>query len=211
MNKLIKNNIGKIVWSIIQVGIIVFVVLSLKDSDTTIGGGFDIATITVLLAVLGVGITMYSVFDRKAEDTRKEFRDTTTVIEGRTYNTSNKMASMEGYFNAIQKDNTHNNISKTNSPEVLNEKGLALLEKVNGRAYLNTHFDNFKKEFEGIDNRLEVSIKAEELLKTRTKDMLATIDKEGKDYMHENNFTVEHLARALSLRLRDMVIEKKGL
>jgi len=118
-----------------------------------------------------------------------------------------RIATLEGWLKIGK-----GSVRTSKSPDVLTKGGKQLIERIEGERYIGEHFDALYKEyFEDINNKLDIQNIADDVLREREAEINEYIDDKAKNYMFENNYTTRSAISALSLLLRDKVIEKKGL
>ncbi|MYE38064.1 MAG: hypothetical protein F4X82_00905 [Candidatus Spechtbacteria bacterium SB0662_bin_43] len=99
------------------------------------------------------------------------------------------------------------NVKETKSPITLNKEGTETIEKLRGREWLNENIDTLYRKFKNIDDEYDIQEKAREvLLKEEDK-----IREDRKKLLYSTGTSIYTLIAVMSIELRDMVIEKKGL
>ena len=100
------------------------------------------------------------------------------------------------------------NITISNSPIQLNNKGKEILKKSGAKKYLEQYIAEIYKEFKGINEAWEIDEKAFDIIvdESDTEKM-----KPVKKLTYENAYNYDDVMRAMSIELRNMVLEKKGI
>jgi len=91
------------------------------------------------------------------------------------------------------------------SPLSLTEKGTDVLNKSGAQSYLNDNFEKLYEYFEDVDKEYDIQEKAKDVIASMDTD----IENKLKDGLYKSGASVGDIALIMSLRLRDMVIDKR--
>ena len=101
-----------------------------------------------------------------------------------------------------------NNLGKSNSPRQLNDRGKALFKNSGAEDYLTEHITELCKSFEGINEAWRIDEKSPRVI-VDNKDAVAL--EPVKKWAYENGEDYNDILAAMSIELRNMVLDKKGI
>ncbi|MYE38194.1 MAG: hypothetical protein F4X82_01590 [Candidatus Spechtbacteria bacterium SB0662_bin_43] len=163
------------------------------------GGFLDDITLMGILQLVIPLITLWVVLRREK---------TIDAIQQSIGNLIDRVSSIEGWIQGFTKQE---GIVQGSSPMTLTNVGKELVEQTKIENYLNEHFDALLEEFKDANTEYDIQKISETTLHGKRDDIENSLTNEAKNYLYQNNFRIAGLIVAMSVMLRDKVIEKKGL
>ena len=102
-------------------------------------------------------------------------------------------------------------IVESNSPLQLTERGREHFENSGCRAYFEKHLQEWLKDFEGLDKDYRIHEKAREVIEEKYKQNTDPNIEDIKAYMFNEGVPHDKTMLMMSIGLRDMICEKKGI